>query len=275
MKREDLHNQGLDLDVLVGGPPLQHAHGAGELVPGGVLVGHRGDEVLGIGVDPLFGECLWDQELSVAPQRGHRIDGEGIGIVRVVQKALDSVVAPAGQADFLGMGAIGGSEQSVDVLAGVVQGVFGRGAGLTPVRMVATVEDDDDVDVADGIFLGAPRQRSGGDDLLDVRQRAERLPEQVPACAGLTYCVDVGVDHALERFEGVIHAHVFSWLSPFDLLFQIYLGAPTHQRRSACPSPCVALFTAIRAAALPHAFFPVVPSVVVGEGFRRRRRRCR
>jgi hypothetical protein len=64
---------------------------------------------------------------------------------------------------------------------------------------------------------------------------------------------------------------VFSWLSPFDLLFEIYLGAPTHQRRSACPSLCVALFTAIRAAALPQAFFPVVPSVAAGEGFRRRR----
>jgi len=53
-----------------------------------------GDEELGVAGDPVLSECFGNQELPIAPQCRHGIDGERIRVVRVIEEALDRMVTP-------------------------------------------------------------------------------------------------------------------------------------------------------------------------------------
>lgn len=117
------------------------------------------------------------------------------------------MVAQQGVPDLLGVGAARRAQQTVDAGADVLEGLFGARAGQAPARVLFGVVDDHDVDVVDGLELGAAAEGSGTEGLRDVGLAQQGGLEQVPALAGQLGLVDILVDGPLVRVECVVDAH--------------------------------------------------------------------
>jgi len=69
------------------------------------------------------------------------------------------------------------------------------------------LEDEDDVNVVDGVALGAARERSGRDDAADLVLGTERVAEQVAATSAFPDLGGVGVGDLVQIGEGLGDVH--------------------------------------------------------------------
>lgn len=172
------------------------------------MVSDRADQILRVDRDPLLGRRLRNQQRPVRlPQGRHRVHRERVWRIGRVDPTLHGVVAPPRIPHQLLHRAVSGAQQALDPPAGVLQGVTGRLARLTPVGMIGRLIDDHKIYIVHRVELGAPRQRSRPEDLRHIGFGLECLLEAVPPLSRQIDVVLVCVNDLLEAVECALDAH--------------------------------------------------------------------